>query len=214
MAYEQQQGGQAPPQADGPSAPISPAVKLALANEVRQQLAASSQEAATQSAAPPASASATPPVAPPPALDPAQRVFVIASSLDAPTAGGATCALGPGDIVIRTDDRIGAGNTIGVTVLSSKAGDCPGNSTASIEVAALQEAHNQFSAQLDSGLGVLASNQGTGGIPNGPRAGAFNSRDGQARADLNAEASLIQQQQQSANQAELEVKIASNGAGQ
>ena len=214
MDYDQQQGAQAPPQSVGQSAPISPAVKLALANEVRRQLAASSQEAATQSTAPPASASANPPVAPPPALDPDQRVFVIGSNLDAPTAGGATCALGPGDIVIRTDDRIGAGNTIGVTVLSSKAGDCPGNSTASIDVTVLQEAHNQFSAQLDSGLSVLASNQGTGGIPSGPRAGAFNSRDGQSRADLNAEASLIQQQQQSANQAELEVQIASTVGGQ
>jgi len=213
MAYDQQLGAQAPPQSDEQPAPISQGVKLALANEVRRQLAASSQEAATQSTAPPASLSANPPVAPPAALDPAQRVFVIASNLDVPTSGDTTCALGPGDIVIRTDDQIGAGDTVGVTVLSSKAGDCPGNSTASIEVTALQEAHNQFVAQIDSGLGVLAQNGGTGSIPSGPPAGAFNSRDGQATADSNSEASLIQQQQ-SANQSELEARLASNGAGQ
>jgi hypothetical protein len=61
---------------------------------------------------------------------------------------------------------------------------------------------------------VLAQNGGTGSIPSGPPAGAFNSRDGQAPADSNSEASLIQQQQQSANQSELEARLASNGAGQ
>jgi hypothetical protein len=149
----------------------------------------------------------------PPALDPAQRVFVISSNLDIITAPIGTCALGPGDIVIRTDDRILPGNTVGITVMSSKAGDCPANSTASLEVAALQDAHNEFSAQLESGTGVLASSQGKGGIPLGPRPVAYKSRDGQAHADLNAEAALIQQQQQYANQAELEAKLASNGGG-
>jgi hypothetical protein len=139
---------------------------------------------------------------------------VISSNLDVPTAEGATCPLTPGDIIVRTDDQIRAGNMVGVTVLSSKAGDCPLNSATSIEVAALQEMHNQFREQIDSGLGKLASNQGTGGLPSSPPAGAFNSRDGQGQADLNSEASLIQQQQQSANQAELEARLASNAGGQ
>jgi hypothetical protein len=153
-------------------------------------------------------------VAPPPALDPTQKVFVISSNLDVPTGGGGTCPLTPGDIIVRTDDQIRTGNVVGVTVLSSKAGDCPLSSATSIDVAALQEMHNQFRQQIDAGLGKLASDQGTGGLPNGPPAGAVNSRDGQGQADLNSEASLIQQQQQSANQAELEVRLASSGGGQ
>ena len=215
LAYEnQQQTSQGPPpQPDEQSVALSPAVKLALAQEVRQQIAAE-QAASTQPTAQPTSAGAPPPVAPPPALDPAQRVFVISSNLDVPTAEGATCPLTPGDIIVRTDDQIRAGNMVGVTVLSSKAGDCPLNSATSIEVAALQEMHNQFREQIDSGLGKLASNQGTGGLPSSPPAGAFNSRDGQGQADLNSEASLIQQQQQSANQAELEARLASNAGGQ
>jgi hypothetical protein len=213
LAYESQQQGQAPSsQADAESAALSPAVKLAIAEEVRQQIAAE-QAASTQPTTQPTSASASPPEAPPPALDAAQRVFVISSNLDVPTAGGATCPLTPGDIIVRTDDPPGAGSTIDVTVLSSKAGDCPSNSATSVDVAALQEMHNQFRQQIDSGLGNLAKNQGAGGLPSGPPAGAINSRDGQGQADLDSEASLIQQQQQSANQAELEARLASNSGG-
>lgn len=209
LAYENQQIAQGPtPQPDEQSVALSPAVKLALAQEVRQQIAAE-QAASTQPSAQPTSDGA-----PPPALDPTQKVFVVSSNLDVPTAGGATCPLTPGDIIARTDDQIRPGNMVGVKVLSSKAGDCPSNSATSIEVAALQEMHNQFREQIDSGLGKLASNQGTGGLPSGPPAGAFNSRDGQGHADLNSEASLIQQQQQSANQAELEARLASNSGGQ
>ena len=198
MAYDQQQNVQSP-QPEGQSAPISSTAKLALANEVTSQLAASSQGAAAEPSAGPASSGVNPPESPPPTLNPAIKVFVIGSNIDVSTIGKTTCALGPGDIVMRTDDRVGAGNTVAIDVLSSKAGDCPGNLTASIDVIVLQEAHNRFSAQIDAGLGVLANSQGIGGIPSGPRAGAFNSRDGQTRADINAQASLIQQAPQSAN---------------
>jgi len=81
-------------------------------------------------------------------------------------------------------------------------------------VATLQDMHNAFANQMDAGLGKLASNQGSGGLPSGPPAGAFNSRDGQAQPDLNLEASLIQQTQQAANQSEMEARLASNPGGQ
>jgi aryl-alcohol dehydrogenase-like predicted oxidoreductase len=102
---------------------------------------------------------------------------------------------------------------VGVIVMSSKPGDCHLNSETSVDVIALQDMHNEFRQQIDSGLGKLASSQGVGGLPAGPAAGAIASRDGQVQADSNSEASLIQQQQQSANQAEIEARLASNGGG-
>ena len=213
LNYENlQQGGDAPPPLDAPTARISPAVKLAIAEEVRQQIAAE-QQLSAQSTAPSSPTNGPAPVALPPALDPAQKVFVISSNLDVPT-GGATCPLGPGDIIVRTDDQIGVGNTVAVTVLNSMAGHCPMNSMTAIDVATLQDMHNAFANQMDAGLGKLASNQGSGGLPSGPPAGAFNSRDGQAQPDLNLEASLIQQTQQAANQSEMEARLASNPGGQ
>lgn len=213
LAYENQQpSADAGSQPDAESTPLSPGIKLAIAREVGLQITAE-QAAAAQSASQPAVVGGQPPVAPPPALDPAQKVFVVSSNLDLLTTTGTSCPLTPGDIIIRTDDRIGDGNVVSVTVLSAKAGDCPLNSTTSVEVAALQEMHNDFRQQIDSGLSTLANNQ-AGGLPSPPPAGAFNSRDGQGQSDLNSEASLIQQQQQSANQSELEVRVGSNGAGQ
>ena len=215
LAYEnQQQNAQgAPPQTDEQSAPLSPVVKLAIAQEVRQRLAAE-QMASTQPVDQSTSAGAPPPVAPPPALDPTIKVLIVSSNIEVAVAGGSTCALTPGDFIERTDDRISNDNTVTMRVTNGKAGDCPSNTITSIDVATLQEMHNAFLNQLDTGLNKLATSQGTGGIPSGPPPGAFSSRDGQGRADLNSEASLIQQQQQSANQADLEARLASSGGGQ
>jgi hypothetical protein len=57
---------------------------------------------------------------------------------------------------------------VGVSVQSSKNGDCPAGANAQVEVADLQEMHNRFREQLDIGLRQLADNQGKNGPPAAP----------------------------------------------
>lgn len=189
------------------SFPLTPEVKQMIAEEVKQQLAAE-QAISGQTPSPQPTGGAVDEA--PPALDPRQRVFVISSTLDV-AAAGQTCALTPGDIILRTDDAAGDGNTVGVSVLNSKAGDCPVNSSARMEVAALQEMHNQFREKIASGLTLLADNQGKSGLPAGPAPGARQVREGQAAPDLNVDKALLAQQQD-ANQIEAEARQAAASA--
>ena len=142
------------------------------------------------------------------ALDPKQRIFVVSSSF-AVSSGGQDCGLTPGDIIVRTSDQVSPNNTVNVSVLSSKPGDCPMNAVGDVEVAQLQEMHNQFQDHVDTGLKQLADGQGKGGLPPGPPPQARPSPDGVASPDSGptVEAAL-QQQQQDANQALAEVQQA------
>ena len=51
---------------------------------------------------------------------------------------------------------------------ASKKTDCAAGSTVAVSVDDLQEMANQFQEQLDKGLEVLASKQGTGGMQKAP----------------------------------------------
>ena len=86
------------------------------------------------------------------------------------------------------------------------------NSLVRIQVADLQDMHNQFAEQLDSGLESLAKNQGKDGIPTGPAADPQKNPDGTAAPDPAAVADL-QKQQQAADQAEKEVQQGAPPAG-
>lgn len=203
LAYEdQQQNGEAPPQASAPAVALSPEIKQLIAEEVRQQL--ESERAAGMRPAPQFQTEAVPESAPP-ALDPTLRVFVVSASLDVTTETGASCALTPGDIILRAEDIMRADGTVGATVLSSKPGDCGINSKTAIDVATLQEMHNQFREQIDSGMTALAANHGQRGLPKAPKAKGRPSPDGQAPPDADAEAQL-QAQQREADQAEAEAR--------
>jgi hypothetical protein len=140
-------------------------------------------------------------------------IFVVSTNLDVTVAGGTACALTPGDIILRTGDNMVNGNRIGVSVLSSKPGDCPLNSAAELDIVALQEMHNQFREQIDSGMKQLADNQGKNGLPPAPSASPRLVAEGQAPAD---QASTVEQalaqQQNDALQAEQEVQQAANSA--
>jgi len=54
---------------------------------------------------------------------------------------------------------------------AAKPGDCAADFGATIQLADLQEMHNQFREQIDSGLKMLADNQ-VKGVPNEPAASA------------------------------------------
>lgn len=227
---QEQQAQAPPPEAQtGPSGvALTPEVKEAIADEVRQQLAAEQAAAAQQPPQPP-EPNAPPPTAqpsqppepnvppptagnevPPPALDPNQRMFVVSENLNV-TEGGQPCALTPGDVIYRTGDNLIDGNNVAVNVLTSKAGDCPANSATEIDVSVLQEMHNDFREQIDSGLQTLAKTQGQKGLPSGPPPGAVAVPEGTAPPDPNA-GSTVAQQQQEADQAEGEAQQGSSGS--
>jgi hypothetical protein len=207
-AAQAQAGAPQPQQTADAQVTLTPEVKELIAQEVQRQLAAQEAAAAQTSAAAPASDSQPAPTTStdqvPPALDPNLRVFVVSTSLDV-TANGEACTLSPGDVLMRTENAPDQNNTVAVNVLSSQNTDCAGGSTPRIQVADLEDMHNHFQEQLDSGLQTLASNQGKDGIPTGPAADPRQNPDGTAAPDLTAAADL-QKQQQDANQAEKEVQ--------
>jgi len=201
LAYENEQAADAgqnppPPSTGEPTAAgLSPDVKAQIANEVRQQLKAESADAA-------APASSRPQAAPgetkPAALDPRESHFVVSSNLAVVTADGQECQLTPGDVIFRVDDTPDNNNKVLVKVVSSKQNDCSVGAKPMLAVADLQEMHNSFQEQLDSGLKVLAQNQAKG-LPNGPDAGPRQVAEGTADPSPEAESQLAAQESEAAN---------------
>jgi hypothetical protein len=207
------------PPPSGPEAstqtPLSPEVKQAIADEVQRQLAAEQAEAQTTTPQPNAPAPNVPPPAPPTAptgeqvpdaLNPAERVFVVASSLDVTTADTSQeCSLTPGDVVMRLSDTPDNSQNVTASVQSSKKGDCAAGQTITISVNDLQEMHNHFREQLDNGLKTLADNSGKNGLPTAPDTsttpGAVPAPPPEAGA-----ADQLQAQQQQADQTETQVQ--------
>jgi hypothetical protein len=210
LAYESQQagnGGQAPPPSSNEqatAATLSPEMKALIADEVRQQLAAE-KAAAVQptSASPQQFTPGTEQL--PPAMN--QRFFVVSSNLDVTTAAGQACSLTPGDIIQRKGQTVTADGGVDVDVVSSKPGDCTADSRAAVQLADLQEMHNQFREKLDSGLKMLAENQAKG-LPNGPAAGARPVADGTAEPVADAESQLVAQE---TDAAKLEAQVRLGG---
>jgi len=210
LAYESQQAsnaGQAPPPPSDmqpTAATLSPEVKALIADEVRQQLAAEKAAAVE-----PTSSGPQQPTSGSEQLPPAmgQRFFVASSNLDITTEAGQACTLTPGDIVEREGRAVSADGGVDVEVVSGKRGDCPAYSRAAVQLADLQEMHNQFQEQLDSGLKLLADNQAHG-LPNGPAAGARTVADGNADPVADAESQLVAQE---TDAAKLEAQVRQGG---
>ncbi len=173
---------------------ISPEIKQAIAEEVRQQLAAE-KAAASQPSQPAAQTAPSVAQATPAALDPKHRIFVVSGNVSI-TTGGQTCVLNSGDIIIRNGETTADGTKAQVSVLNSKEGSCPVGSIGEVEIADLQEMHNQFRQHIDSGLKKLADNQGSGGLPNGPAANPRQVEEAQAAPDSKAQEELRKQNQE------------------
>jgi hypothetical protein len=186
------------------SGAMSTEIKSMIADEVKQEFAAA-QASAVQG-----SGSARN-VEVPPALSPDQKLFVVSSDLQV-TVAGRTCVLTPGDTILRDDARMYDAGKVGALVMSSKSGDCPANSSTSVEIAALQEMHNQFRRQIDAGLAELARQQGHGGLPALDAAALATSPGpaGKVRPDSNVENELRQGLNE-ADKVEAEILRASNG---
>ena len=211
LAYESQQAGnadQAPQPSDAAqpnAANLSPEVKALIADEVRQQLAAEKAAALE----PTSSVNQEPPSGSeplPPALK--QRFFVVSSNLDITTETNQACSLTPGDIIQRKGQEASADGGVAVEVVSSKSGDCAADSRAAVQLADLQEMHNQFREQLDSGLKTLADNQAKG-LPKPPAAAPRTVAEGTADPAPGAEAQLVAQE---TDAAKLEDQVRQDGS--
>jgi hypothetical protein len=209
------EGGDSAPAAAAAPVALSPEVKQAIAEEVKAQLAA--QQAQAQAGAGSAPAASAAPAAstdtPPPALDPAQRTFVVDSDVSA-VANGQECGLTGGDVVTRLTDTPDADNAVNVSVSATKKGDCPSGQTVSVKVDDLQEMYNHFQETLTSGMGEMAKKQGTNGMPKAPDTGTTASDVPPPPPDTTA-AKTLQDQQAQADQTEAQVKQeTASGGGQ
>jgi hypothetical protein len=206
--------GSAPPPADASAGgtPLSPEVKEAIAEEVKAQLAAQQQQAQTDSA-PTASAAPAAAQAPPPALDPAQRTFIVDTGITV-VSNGQECGLTSGDVLTRLSDTPDSDQTVTASVSASKKTDCAAGATVAVKVDDLQEMFNHFQEQLNNGMSAMAKKQGSNGMPAAPDTGTTASSVPTPPADPNA-AQDLQQQQQQANQAQSQVQqeAASSGGG-
>jgi hypothetical protein len=200
------------PSSGGGQAALSPEVKQLIANEVQRQLA--EERAAAAQPSPGGQAQGGNDQAPeeaPAALDPNQRVFIVAGNVDLVGDAG-ECAVTAGDVLLRTGTAPDANNRIAVSVVSSKRGNCPANTNSEVEVTELQEMHNQFREKMDSGLKALADNQGKNGLPQAPDTGTTAGEVPPPTADADADAEL-QNQQKNADQEEHKIQKAGPGPG-
>lgn len=154
---------------------ITPEMKALIAEQVRQEIAAEQNQAPTNGM----DQGATTDDEAPEALAPSQKIFVVSMDLNISTESE-TCTLSAGDLLLRSSEPAGDPNSVGVMVVNSKAGSCAVGTKTMLDLATLQEMHNDFRQQIDSGLATLADNKGKNGIPKGPSADAKKSKDGQA----------------------------------
>lgn len=141
--------------------PITPELKDALADQVRQQV--SIENAAAQS---PDSATDLSGLAP--AMQP-NHMFIVDRPLTVITDDERNCSLSAGDVLRLTEVPPDDATSAALTVAASRQGECPGNAQVIINFSDLQEMHNSFRSQLDAGLAVLHDRQGRDGLPAAPQ---------------------------------------------
>ena len=198
-------GGDAAPAASSGPVALTPEVKEAIAQEVKAQLAAQQAQAGQDTGGGQASAAPAPTSdQPPPALDPAQRTFVVDTDVTV-VANGQECGLTSGDVITRLTDTPDADQTVNASVSATKKGDCASGQTVAVKVDDLQEMYNHFQENITSGMGELAKKQGTGGMPKAPDTGTQAGAVQPPPPDTSV-AKTLQDQQQQADQTESQVK--------
>jgi hypothetical protein len=185
---------------------LSKEVKDALAEEIKQQIAADKAAAAN----PNQTASGSGGDEMPPAFSPNFRYFVVANEVDVTTDDGQECALTQGDVIQRTSDTIGSDNNVAITVAASKKDDCAVGANAAVSADELQEMYNHFRETLDAGLKELAEKSGKAGLPAAPDTSTTAGEVPAPTPDANVEGDL-QQQEKDADQTEAEVRQGSSG---
>jgi len=141
------------------SAPITAELRAAIAEEVRQELAAENAVASNKASADVQEL--------PSDLQP-HHLFVVASLLNVSSDQG-NCSLTGGDIISVVDPTGSDSQTAVLAVASSKRGDCPTGAQVDVALQDLQDMDNSLRAQMDNALAKLHSNQGRGGLPAAPK---------------------------------------------
>jgi hypothetical protein len=190
---------------------LSPEIKRAITEEVKAELTAEQAQAAAAKSGTQQADSGGEEM--PAALDPARRIFVVASDLTV-EADGQECSLTAGDVVTRISDTPDANKAVSVSVSATKKKDCALGKTVAVSVDDLQEMHNQFLQKMDQGLKQLAKKQGTGGLPKAPDAKSVASDVPPPAPDKQA-AELLDNQAAEADKTEADVKqqTSSSSAG-
>jgi len=140
--------------------PITPEIKAAIAEEVKQELANDNAQSANPSQA---SFDVLPSV-----LRTPNHVFVVSNDLDVTTTDQQLCGLQAGDMLQLISAAASDSSFAQLRVASSKRRDCPAGTVVSLSLPDLQEMQNNFQAQVESGLGLLRNEQGRDGLPGAP----------------------------------------------
>jgi hypothetical protein len=150
---------------------LTPEVKDAIAQEVRNQISLENAESQTvtsggnvdiNSSGLPrmlAEASASNP-----------RIFVVSGPLEVTDSGGQEWSLTEGDVLRLSSPAPANSTSAYLQVFASKNGECPRGTTVSVGLADLQEMQNHMRASIDQGLKDLQAHQG--GLPAPPSAAA------------------------------------------
>lgn len=208
-AYQAQQEGETQgldQQDTAGIAPLTPAVKQMIADEVKDQLVQERSEAQqngqNQDPDPRGIAGLF--------SDGRVHVFVAGGSLDVVDAAGTGCAISDGDALeLATPPPVSATSAT-LVVLSSKGGqECPKSDTVTIALTDLQDMQNHMRETIDQGLQELQSKQGSGGLPSTPPSAKGVSVDSGIAKDAPSPdpngATAVNQQLVDADQAEKEV---------
>ena len=178
--------------------PVTPEIKAAIAEEVKQELAKDNAVGADPSQA---SFDVLPA-----ALRSANHVFVVSNDLDVTTTDQQLCTLQAGDMLQVASPAADDSSFVQLRVASSKRADCPAGILVSVSLPDIQEMQNNFQARVESGLGELQNGQGQAGMPGAPAdAVAAPPRPGvDALTPVSAADSLamLNQQRQQADQAD------------
>lgn len=188
----------APPVVYTQTTALSPAVKDAIADEVRRQMDLERDEQRRGLG----SAEESPSLF----SDRGPRVFLVSNPLMA-YSGGQECPLVEGDVLQLVDRPSMSAETAEVKVLASRGDSCRKGSYIRVRLTDLQEMQNQLRANLDQGMTKLQSEQGRNGLPTLPSGAAGTLRTDYAdevRPDSDA-ADQITQVVQEANRSEQDI---------
>jgi hypothetical protein len=193
----------------GENTAITPEIKAAIAEEVKQQIAYDNTAASDGNADAIHGEL-------PSALRSVGHVFVVSDSLDVTTSDQRSCGLQAGDILrLATTPADGTG-IAELRVASSKKMDCPAGVQVTVSLQNLQDMQDNFREQIEQGLGVLHTTQGHNGLPATPAdAVQIPPRPSLAEVDKTAGAlsgtealGFLETQEQEANALESEVTAA------
>jgi hypothetical protein len=168
----------------GQSAPMTPEVKQAIADEVRREI---DRERAEGQMANTGGGQDTNIF-----TDNVPHVFVVNTAL-AVTSNLGDCSITEGDVLRMNGAPPMNSPSADLVVLSSRGQDCRKGSMVSVALEDLQEMNNQMLATIDRGMGDLQAKQGQGGLPPLPQGstGTIDSPFAQeAQPDSNAASEL------------------------